>query len=88
MKINFGPRSHLSPTGTWPASGRNALPAAPCTVHRVLASYHCPPLAHLDRAGRVIRRQERDQPGELIHVDIKKLGRRPHNYYLTHGGFS
>lgn len=27
--------------------------------------------------GQVIRRYERDQPGELIHVDVKKLGRIP-----------
>jgi hypothetical protein len=30
----------------------------------------------MDRpTGRVIRRYERDKPGELVHVDIKKLGR-------------
>ncbi|MFD8416150.1 hypothetical protein ACFV2Q_31125, partial [Streptomyces sp. NPDC059650] len=29
----------------------------------------------LDRAtGRPIRRYERERPGELVHVDIKKLG--------------
>ncbi len=50
----------------------------PSTVHKVLARYGCPPLAHLDRAsGRVIRRYERARPGELVHVDIKKLGRIP-----------
>jgi transposase InsO family protein len=50
----------------------------PSTVHKVLARYHCPPLAHLDRAsGRVIRRYEREHPGELVHVDIKKLGNIP-----------
>jgi transposase InsO family protein len=54
------------------------LGLVPSTVHRVLARYHCPRLAHLDRAtGRVIRRYERDRPGELIHVDIKKLGNIP-----------
>ena len=32
----------------------------------------------MDRpTGRVIRRYERDRPGELVHVDIKKLGRIP-----------
>ena len=32
----------------------------------------------MDRpSGRVIRRYERDRPGELIHVDIKKLGKIP-----------
>jgi hypothetical protein len=27
--------------------------------------------------GRVIRRYERERPGDLIHVDVKKLGRIP-----------
>jgi transposase InsO family protein len=50
----------------------------PSTVHAVLARYHCPPLAHLDRAsGRRVRRYERAAPGELVHVDIKKLGNIP-----------
>ncbi|MDX2817467.1 DDE-type integrase/transposase/recombinase [Streptomyces sp. PA03-5A] len=35
-------------------------------------------LAHLDRPiGQVIRRYERDRPGKLIHIDVKKLGRIP-----------
>jgi transposase InsO family protein len=50
----------------------------PATVHRVLARYGCPPLAHLDRgSGRPVRRYERSRPGELIHVDVKKLGNIP-----------
>ncbi len=50
----------------------------PSTVHQVLARYGCPPLAHLDRAsGRRVRRYEREHPGELVHVDIKKLGNIP-----------
>jgi transposase InsO family protein len=50
----------------------------PSTVHAVLARYHCPPLAHLDRAsGRSVRRYECAAPGELVHVDIKKLGNIP-----------
>ena len=48
------------------------------TVHAVLARYGCPPLAHLDRAAGVpVRRYERERPGELVHVDIKKLGNIP-----------
>ncbi len=32
----------------------------------------------MDRpTGRVIRRYERSRPGELVHVDVKKLGRLP-----------
>ena len=50
----------------------------PSTVHRVLRRYGCPRLAHLDRAAKVaVRRYERDRPGELIHVDVKKLGNIP-----------
>jgi transposase InsO family protein len=50
----------------------------PSTVHKVLARYRCPRLAHLDRAtGAPVRRYEREQPGELVHVDVKKLGRIP-----------
>ncbi|BFU41930.1 IS481 family transposase [Krasilnikovia sp. MM14-A1004] len=50
----------------------------PATVHRVLARYRLARLTHLDRAtGRVIRRYEHEAPGDLIHVDIKKLGNIP-----------
>lgn len=50
----------------------------PSTVHRVLTRYRLARLTHLDRAtGRVIRRYERDRPGELVHVGIKKLGSIP-----------
>jgi transposase InsO family protein len=50
----------------------------PSTVHQVLRRYGCPRLAQLDRATAVpIRRYERDHPGELIHVDVKKLGNIP-----------
>jgi transposase InsO family protein len=50
----------------------------PSTVHAVLRRYHCPRLAHLDRAtGVPVRRYERRRPGELVHVDVKKLGNIP-----------
>jgi transposase InsO family protein len=50
----------------------------PATVHRVLTRYKLARLAHLDRAtGRVIRRYEHAAPGDLVHVDIKKLGNIP-----------
>ncbi|MFE2415273.1 IS481 family transposase, partial [Kitasatospora sp. NPDC059408] len=50
----------------------------PATVHRVLVRYRLARLAHLDRAtGHPIRRYERAAPGELVHVDIKKLGNIP-----------
>lgn len=55
----------------------------PSTVHRVLRRYHMPKLAHLDQiTGLPIRRESprsyiRQRPGELVHMDIKKLGRIP-----------
>jgi transposase InsO family protein len=53
------------------------------TVGRVLDRYGMPLLAHVDRAtGLPVRkprpiRYEKSVPGELVHVDIKKLGRIP-----------
>ncbi|MGW1809631.1 IS481 family transposase [Streptomyces sp. NPDC002078] len=61
-----------------PARIAHLLHLVPSTVHGVLARYGLARLAHLDRAtGRVIRRYERDRPGELVHVDVKKLGNIP-----------
>lgn len=51
---------------------------APSTVYRVLRRLGLHRLAWLDRpTGRVIRRYEHARPGDLVHVDIKKLGRIP-----------
>ena len=55
------------------------------TVSRILARHQVPPIAALDPiTGAVIRavratphRYERDAPGDLVHVDVKKLGRIP-----------
>lgn len=55
------------------------------TVSRILARYDLPPLSWLDpltgqsiRASRATaNRYERDRPGELVHIDVKKLGRIP-----------
>jgi transposase InsO family protein len=54
----------------------------PSTVNRVLRREGLPPLNELDLATRrelrgPIVRYERDRPGELVHVDIKKLGKIP-----------
>ena len=50
----------------------------PSTVHRVLARYGVAKLRWLDRpTGLVIRRIETAQCGELVHVDVKKLGKIP-----------
>jgi transposase InsO family protein len=46
------------------------------TVHAVLTRHGMHRLAWMDRpSGTVVRRYERQRPGELIHVDVKKLGR-------------
>jgi transposase InsO family protein len=50
----------------------------PATVHRVLTRYKIARLTDLDRAtARPVRRYERDRPGELVHIDVKKLGNIP-----------
>ena len=50
----------------------------PSTVHRVLTRYGLARLRWLDRpTGRVIRRMESAHCGDLVHVDVKKLGKIP-----------
>ena len=61
------------------------LGIAPSTVGRVLRRHRMPRLSELDaltgqpvRRGPVSRvRYERERPGELVHIDVKKLGRIP-----------
>ncbi|WP_433539829.1 IS481 family transposase [Streptosporangium sandarakinum] len=63
----------LGPARIGPILG---LPSS--TVHRILTRHRLNRLAFLDRpTGEVIRRYERARPGELVHVDVKKLGRIP-----------
>ena len=48
------------------------------TVHRVLVRHGINRLVWMDRpTGRVIRRIETTRPGELVHIDVKKLARIP-----------
>jgi hypothetical protein len=62
-------------------AGRLGMHAS--TVHRVIVRLGLPRLTAIDQAtGEVIRRgkpvrYERSRPGELVHVDIKKLGNIP-----------
>ena len=51
-----------------------ALPVAPSTVARLLHRAGLHRLAELDPAPP-INRYEHDKPGDLLHLDIKKLGR-------------
>ncbi|MEU4955847.1 IS481 family transposase, partial [Streptomyces lavendulae] len=63
----------LGPARIGPVLG---LPAS--TVHRILTRHGLNRLSFMDRpTGTLIRRYEREKPGELIHVDVKKLGRIP-----------
>ena len=51
---------------------------AASTAHRILVRHGLPALAATDRAtGEPVRRYERARPGELVHIDVKKLGRIP-----------
>jgi transposase InsO family protein len=51
---------------------------AASTAHRILRRHGMPALAATDRAtGEPVRRYERSRPGELVHIDVKKLGRIP-----------
>ena len=70
-----------------PARIAGILGLNPSTVHRVLTRHGLPRLAWLDRpTGQPVRRYERRRPGELIHVDVKKLGRlREGGGWRVHG---
>ena len=54
------------------------LGIAPSTVHRILTCARLNRLSYVDRAtGEPIRRYERDHPGVLVHVDMKKFDNIP-----------
>ena len=73
----------LSRSGPLRIAGITGVPAR--TVTRILNRYGLPPLTWCDPlTGELIRasratanRYEREKPGELVHVDVKKLGRIP-----------
>jgi len=76
----------LRVTRRWgPARIAYHLGLNPSTVHQVLRRYGCPRLKWTDPAtGTRIKTSSRDKhryehaaPGDLVHVDIKKLGRIP-----------
>ncbi|WP_104177908.1 leucine zipper domain-containing protein [Cryobacterium sp. Y50] len=78
-------RLHVMPTQTSPAriAADTGVPAR--AVSRVLARHHVPALWECDPlTGEKIRatratanRYERARPGEMVHIDVKKLGRIP-----------
>jgi transposase InsO family protein len=66
-------KRRLGPVGI---SGELGIPAS--TVHAVLRRCRINRLSHLDRAtGEPVRRYEHAQPGDMLHVDVKKLGNIP-----------
>ena len=53
------------------------LGMARSTVYGVLRRHGMSRLAHTDRTSGVVVRYQRERPGELVHIDVKKLGRIP-----------
>ena len=66
QQLKFGPH-RLAPEVGCPRS----------TIYGILRRHGLSRLDHLDRPSAVPVRYERDQPGELLHLDVKKLGRIP-----------
>ena len=61
-----------------PVEIADRLGMASSTVHAVLVRCRINRLTHIDRVtGEPIRRYEHEKPGDLIHVDVKKLGKVP-----------
>jgi hypothetical protein len=51
---------------------------AASTVHAILVRCRISRLAHLDRVtGQPVRRYEHHRPGQLVHLDVKRLGNIP-----------
>jgi transposase InsO family protein len=65
-------RSKLGPHRLGPQLGHPRS-----TVYAVLRRAGLSRLNHLDRPTAIPIRYERDHPGELVHIDVKKLGRVP-----------
>jgi transposase InsO family protein len=66
-------RLHLGPVEIGARQG-----VAASTVHRVLTRCRLHRLSHVDRiTGEPLRRYEHPNPGDLLHVDVKKLGNIP-----------
>lgn len=64
--------------GLGPARIAGIIGKPASTVHRVLVRHQLNRLDHLDRVTRTpVRRITMTRPGELVHLDIKKLGRIP-----------
>ncbi len=64
-------------TGLGPHQIAGWLNMAPSTVYAVLRRAGLSSLARLDRTTRNVIRYEKQRPGELLHLDVKKLRRIP-----------
>ncbi len=64
-------------TGHGPHRLAFALHCPRSTVYGVLRRHGCSRLRDRDRPTRAVIRYVRERPGELLHVDVKKLGRIP-----------
>jgi len=53
------------------------LNMARSTVYGVLRRSGLSVLSHMERTTRTVIRYERERPGELVHLDVKKVGRIP-----------
>jgi transposase InsO family protein len=51
------------------------VPHPPSTIGKVLRRHGCSRLPRPEGAARCARRYERERPGELLHIDTKRLGR-------------
>ena len=51
------------------------VPHPPSTIGKVMRRHGCSRLPRPDGAARCARRYERERPGELLHIDTKRLGR-------------
>jgi hypothetical protein len=61
-----------------PVAIADQVGVASSTVHAVLVRCRINRLSHVDRAtGEPIRRYQHEHPGDLLHVDVKKLGNVP-----------
>ena len=61
-----------------PVGIASVLGIAPSTVHAVLKRCGISRLSQVDRAtGEPVRRYEHDRPGDMLHMDVKKLGNIP-----------
>ena len=57
------------------AAASGGAPHPPSTIGKMLRRHGCSRLPRPEGAARCARRYERQRPGELLHIDTKKLGR-------------